>query len=138
MRRGWLVLLPLLAAGCGLLEPEPADQIVGRYRLSTYGGQPLPAVIGGSPAGDRVELRSAELELRRNFRWVLVRNVESVTGQLRTPAVLADSGIFRFNTVPGEIFVITPEDGRPHPANVRGADTVDVFWSYQRHDVFVR
>ncbi|HEY0022689.1 MAG TPA: hypothetical protein VGB24_07250 [Longimicrobium sp.] len=139
MKRRWLApaLAALLASGCDLLEPGEADRVPGRYRLATYGGQALPAVIAGDAAGNRVELRSAELELRRNFRWVLVQRVESVAGGARTPAVLADSGIFRFNTVPGEIFVTTP-DGRPHPANLRGADTVDVFWSYQRHDVFVR
>jgi hypothetical protein len=139
MKGRWraLALVALLAPGCDLLEPGEAERIPGRYPLATYGGQALPAVIAGNPAGNRVELRSAELELRRNFRWVLVQRVDSVAGGARTQAVLADSGVFRFNTKPGEIFVIT-RDGRPHPANLRGADTIDVFWSYERHDVFVR
>lgn len=136
MRRWWLALAPLLAAGCELLEPGEADRIPGRYRLSTYGGQALPAVIAGSAAGARVELRSAELEMRRNFFWVLRSQVDTVDERGRRSAALTDSGTFRFEVAPGQLVFFTT-DGRQQPATVAG-DTIDVFWRRERHDVFVR
>ena len=131
-----LLLALVLGSGCDLLESGEAERVPGRYQLSTYGGQALPAVIAGSAAGNRVELRAAELEMRRNFFWVLKSQVDTVDGQGRRSAVLTDSGTFRFEVAPGQLIFFTT-DGLQQPAAVAG-DTIDVFWRRQRHDVFVR
>lgn len=136
MRRCWLALAPVLAAGCELLEPGEAERIPGRYQLATYGGQALPAVIAGSAGGARVELHSAELEMRRNYFWVLRSQVDTVDERGRRSAAVTDSGTFRFEVAPGQLIFFTT-DGRQQPAAV-GGDTIDVFWRRERHDVFVR
>lgn len=139
MRGRWLLALafaPLFASACDLLESGAADRIPGRYRMSTYGGRPLPAVVQGEAGGARLELASAEMELRRNFSWVLVQQVDSVAGDVRRTMVVADSGRFRFTTVANELTFYT-RDGAEHPATVAG-DALDVFWKRARHDVFVR
>ena len=136
MRARGLLALSLLAGGCGLLEPGEADRLPGRFRLATYDGRPLPALVQGTAGGARVELVGSELELRRNFRWVLTQQVDTVDERGRRPAVLADSGVFRFDVTPGQLTFFTA-DAVQHPATVAG-DTVDVFWRRARHEVFVR
>lgn len=138
--RSLLGAAALLAAavlgGCGLLEPGEADRVPGRYALASYDGRPLPAVVRQDAAGARVELASSELLLRRNFRWVLTQRVDTVDARGRHPAVLADSGVFRFSATAGELTFFTAA-GAQHPAT-RSGDTIDVFWSRARHEVFVR
>jgi hypothetical protein len=134
-----LALATLLVSGCDVLEPGPADRLPGRYRMVTYGGRPLPAVVRGQAGMDRVELVSAEMELRRNFRWVQTSHADSIAGGTRHSVVQVDSGVFGFHDRGPDVgLMFTTRDGKLHHAATR-ADTLDVLWSADgRHDLFVR
>jgi hypothetical protein len=133
-----LALATLLASGCDVLGPGPADRLPGRYRMVAYDGRPLPAVVRGQAGMDRVELSSAEMELRRNFRWVQTSRADSIAGGTRHSVVQVDSGVFGFPEGREVGLRFLTGDGKLHPAATRG-DTLDVFWSASgRHDRFVR
>jgi hypothetical protein len=127
----------LAAAGCDVLGPGAADRIPGRYQLVSYDGRPLPALARGQAAGDRVEIVSTEMEIRRNFRWVLTSRVDSVAGGVRTSAVRADSGRFVFPERDVRVVAFVSVDGRVHSGRTAG-DTLHVLWDGARSDVFVR
>jgi hypothetical protein len=126
----------LAAAGCDVLGPGAADRAPGRYRMTQYGGQPLPAVVSGA-AGDQVQLLSGEMELRRNFRWVLTTRLDSVAGGVRHEIVRADSGTFGFPAADDQELTFYHRDGTQHPAMLVG-NMLDVHWRSARHDVFIR
>lgn len=134
-----LALATLLASGCDVLGPGPADRLPGRYRMVAYDGRPLPAVVTGQAGMDRVELLSSEMELRRNFRWVQTSRADSIVGGIRHSVVQVDSGVFGFHGDRGAVgLMFTTRDGRRHHAATR-ADTLDVLWSPSgRHDLFLR
>ncbi|MBW3655598.1 MAG: hypothetical protein KY444_05800 [Gemmatimonadetes bacterium] len=125
----------LALAGCDVLRPGPADRAPGRYRMTQYGGRPLPAVVSGA-AGNRVELLSGEMELRRNFRWVLTTRLDSVASGVRHEVVRADSGTFGFPVADVQKLAFYGRDGT-HPATLVG-NTLDVHWGNARHDVYIR
>ena len=127
----------LAVAGCDVLEPGAADRIPGRYQLVSYDARPLPAVEKGQAAGDRVEIVSAEMEMRRNFRWVLTSRVDSVVAGVRTTGVRADSGYFVFPERDVRIVAFVSVDGSVHSGTTAG-DTLHVLWGQTRRDVFVR
>jgi hypothetical protein len=127
----------LAVAGCDVLGPGAADRIPGRYQLVSYDGRPLPALARGQAAGDRVEIVAAEMEMRRNFRWVLTSTVDSVAAGVRTSAVRADSGWFIFPERDVRIVAFVSVDGRVHSGRTAG-DTLHVLWGQTRSDVFVR
>jgi hypothetical protein len=103
--------------------------------MSQYGGQPLPAVVSGA-GGDRVELLSGEMELRRNFRWVLTTRLDSMAGGVRHEVVRTDSGTFGFPVADVRTLTFYEYD-RTHPATLVG-NTLDVHWRRARHDVYIR
>jgi hypothetical protein len=127
----------LAVAGCDVLAPGAAEAIPGRYRMVSYDGRPLPALVRGQAAGDRVEIVSAELEMRRNFRWVLTSQVDSVAGGIRVAAVRADSGRFNFPVRDLSVLAFVGMDGSVHSGSTAG-DTVYVLWGKTRRDAFVR
>lgn len=131
-----VALAPLLASGCQLFDPSAPDAIAGRYAQLTHDGRALPTIIQGAAEGDRVVLVAGELELRRNFSWVLRQRVDSIRSGAARAAVLADSGNYRFDVEPNELSVFT-SDAFPHPVHVSG-DTLDVHWRFARHDLFAR